>query len=65
VKSDWLQASRAGRQIYVGDAGDVIDTRSYRIVAHLPALERTRQSLEIEWREGIPAATGSRNGPQG
>lgn len=65
VKSGWLQASRAGRQIYVGDAGDVIDARSYRIVAHLPALERTRQSLEIEWREGIPAATGSRNGPQG
>lgn len=63
VKSGWLQATRNGRYIYVGDSGDVIDTRNNRIVAHLPALERTRQSLEIDWQRGTPIASSSRNGP--
>lgn len=63
VKSGWLQASRDGRYVYVGDAGDVIDARTFRVVAHLAELERTRQSLEIDWRDGVPVAAGTRNGP--
>lgn len=63
VKSGWLQASGDGRYVYVGDAGDVIDARTFRVVAHLPELERTRQSLEIDWRDGVPVAAGTRNGP--
>jgi hypothetical protein len=34
-----------------------------RVVAHLPELERTRQSLEVDWRDGRPVAAGTRNGP--
>jgi DNA-binding beta-propeller fold protein YncE len=63
VKSGWLQASRDGRFVYVGDAGDVIDARTFRVVAHLSELERTRQSLEVDWRDGLPVAAGTRNGP--
>jgi hypothetical protein len=63
VKSGWLQASGDGRYVYVGDAGDVIDARTFRVVAHLSELERTRQSLEIDWRAGAPVAAGTRNGP--
>lgn len=63
VKSGWLQASSDGRYVYVGDAGDVIDTRTFKVAAHLDQLERTRQSLEIDWRDGRPVAAGTRNGP--
>jgi DNA-binding beta-propeller fold protein YncE len=63
VKSGWLQAGGDGRYVYVGDAGDVIDTRTFRVVAHLRQLERTRESLEIDWRDGLPVAAGTRNGP--
>jgi DNA-binding beta-propeller fold protein YncE len=63
VKSGWLQASRDGRFVYVGDAGVVIDARTFRVVAHLSELERTRQSLEVDWRDGAPVAAGTRNGP--
>jgi hypothetical protein len=63
VKSGWLQAGGDGRYVYVGDAGDVIDARTFRVVAHLPELERTRQSLEVDWRDGVPVAAGTRNGP--
>lgn len=63
VKSGWLQASSDGRYVYVGDAGDVIDARTFRVVAHLAQLERTRQSLEIDWRDGRVVAAGTRNGP--
>jgi hypothetical protein len=63
VKSGWLQVSGDGRYVYVGDAGDVIDARTFRVVAHLRELERTRESLEIAWRDGVPVAAGTRNGP--
>jgi DNA-binding beta-propeller fold protein YncE len=63
VKSGWLQASGDDRYVYVGDAGDVIDTRTFKVAAHLRQLERTRQSLEIDWRDGMPVAAGQRNGP--
>jgi DNA-binding beta-propeller fold protein YncE len=63
VKSGWLQASGDDRYVYVGDAGDVIDTRTFKVAAHLRQLERTRQSLEIDWRDGVPVAAGQRNGP--
>jgi len=61
-RDGWLQASRDGRYLYVGDAGDVIDTRSRRVVAFLPALRQTRKMIEIDWRDGRPVATTSRIG---
>jgi DNA-binding beta-propeller fold protein YncE len=58
----WLQHSRNGRYVYVGRSGDVIDTRTRRIVEYLPPLRATADFLEIDWRNGRPVATTSRYG---
>jgi DNA-binding beta-propeller fold protein YncE len=58
----WLQTSRSGRFLYVGRSGDVIDTRSLKIVDYLRPLETTADFLEIDWRHGRPVATTSRYG---
>jgi DNA-binding beta-propeller fold protein YncE len=58
----WIQVSRSGCFVYVGDSGDVLSTRSFKRVALLPALRSTKQSLEIDWRGGLPIATSSRTG---
>jgi len=58
----WLQHSRAGRYVYVGRSGDVIDTTSHTIVAYLPPLENTADFLEIDWRHGRPVASTNRYG---
>jgi DNA-binding beta-propeller fold protein YncE len=58
----WLQHSRDGRYVYVGRAGDVIDTKTRRIVAFLPPLQRTADFLEIDWRAGRPVSTTQRYG---
>jgi DNA-binding beta-propeller fold protein YncE len=58
----WLQASRDGRYVYVGRAGDVIDTRTLKVVRYLAPLQTTADSLEIDWRRGKPIATTSRYG---
>jgi DNA-binding beta-propeller fold protein YncE len=62
TRDGWLQHSRDGRYVYVGDAGDVIDTHTFRVVAHLPALRQSRKMLEIDWRNGRPVASTSRQG---
>jgi DNA-binding beta-propeller fold protein YncE len=62
TRDGWLQHSRDGRFVYVGDAGDVIDTRTFRIVAYLPAMRESRKMLEIDWRNGRPVASTSRHG---
>ncbi|MDQ2967635.1 MAG: hypothetical protein M3R37_04870 [Actinomycetota bacterium] len=47
-----LQHSADGRFVYVGDAGDVIDTRTREIVANLEALHNSRVHLEVDWVDG-------------
>ncbi len=58
----WLQHSRSGCLVYVGDSGDVLSTRTFRPVAFLPSLRYTKEMLEIDWRRGMPVATTSRAG---
>jgi DNA-binding beta-propeller fold protein YncE len=62
ARDGWLQASLDGRFVYVGDSGDVIDTSTLKIVAHLTALTETREMLEIDWANGVPVATSTRYG---
>jgi len=62
ARNGWIQHSRDGRFVYVGDSGDVIDARTFRVVGYLPALRQTRKMLEIDWRNGRPVATTSRQG---
>jgi len=47
-----LQHSSDGRFVYVGDSGDVIDTRTSKTVANLEALHNSRVMLEIDWVDG-------------
>ena len=62
LRDGWVQHSRDGRYVYVGDSGDVISTKTRSVVAFLPALRNSRKSLEIDWRRGHPVATTSRHG---
>jgi hypothetical protein len=62
ARDGWLQHSRNGRFVYVGDSGEVISTSKLRRVAYLPALRNTRKHLEIDWRRGVPVATTTRSG---
>ena len=61
-RAGWLQHSLDGRFVYVGDCGDVIDTRTRRVVAFLPALRNSRSQLEIDWVGDAPERTSSRSG---
>jgi hypothetical protein len=61
-RAGWLQHSLDGRDVYVGDSGDVIDTRTQRVAAFLPALRDSRYQLELDWRGGVPVRTSSRSG---
>ena len=45
-----LQHSSDGRYVYVGDAGDVIDTRTRETVVNLEALHNSRVHLEVSVR---------------
>jgi hypothetical protein len=47
-----LLHSADGRFVYVGDSGDVIDTRTREIVANLEALHNSRAQLEVDWLNG-------------
>jgi DNA-binding beta-propeller fold protein YncE len=58
----WIQVSRSGCFVYVGDSGEVLSTRTFKPVAFLPALRSTKESLEIDWRDGLPVATSTRTG---
>jgi hypothetical protein len=53
-----LQHSSDGRYVYVGDAGDVIDTRTRRTVENLDALRNSRVHLEVDWVDGRPVFPG-------
>jgi hypothetical protein len=54
-----LQHSSNGRYVYVGDAGDVIDTRTREVVTNLEALHNSRVYLEVAWVNGSPVFPNS------
>ncbi len=62
ARDGWIQHSRDGRFVYIGDSGDVIDAHTFRRIAFLPALRDSRKMIEIDWRGGVPVATTSRQG---
>jgi hypothetical protein len=49
-----LQHSSDGRYVYVGDAGDVIDTRTREVATNLEALHNSRVYLQVNWVDGRP-----------
>ena len=48
----WLEYSRDGRFLYVGDVGDVIDTTTNQVVTNLDPLYNTRKMLEVDFQSG-------------
>jgi hypothetical protein len=62
LREGWLQHSLDGRFVYVGDSGDVIDTKTRQSVANLEPLYNSREFLEIDWSGGVPVATSTRSG---
>jgi DNA-binding beta-propeller fold protein YncE len=61
-KEGWLEHSRDGRYVYVGDAGVAIDTKTRKIAAHIPALINGRKFLEVDWAGDIPVFANGRHG---
>lgn len=61
-RDGWIQSSRDGSLLFVGDSGEVIDTQARKVIAMLPALANTRKSIEIDWQGGVPVATSGRTG---
>ena len=50
----WLQHSRDGRFVIIGNCGDVIDTSTRKIVANMPQLLNTRIWNQVDFRNGVP-----------
>jgi hypothetical protein len=50
-----LVRSADGRFLYVGDDGDVVDTRTRDTVETLEALQKSRVALEVDWVAGRPS----------
>jgi DNA-binding beta-propeller fold protein YncE len=48
----WLEYSRDGRFLYVGDVGDVIDTTANKVVTNIDTLYNTRKMLEVDFQSG-------------
>ena len=61
-RDGWVQHSFDGRYVFVGDSGNVIESATHRVIAHIATLENTRQSIEVDWRDGEPVATTGRTG---
>jgi hypothetical protein len=53
-----LTQSADGRFMYVGGAGDVIDTQAQKPIADLDALQHATAVLEVEWEDGRPVFPG-------
>jgi YVTN family beta-propeller protein len=45
----WLNLSRDGRYLFVGNAGNVIDTATRKTVATIGALVDSRYNVEVDW----------------
>ena len=49
LKDGWLSQTRDGRYLFVGDAGDVIDTKTRKVATHLEPLANTRKFIEVQF----------------
>ena len=61
-REGWVLNDLSGRYVYVGDTGNVVDTSTLSVITTLPALQNTRQVVEIDWTNGVPSATSTRFG---
>ena len=62
TKEGWLLHIGDGRYVVVGDSGDIIDTTTRTVAYHLDSVNNTRKFLEIDWQNGQPIFTTTRQG---
>jgi hypothetical protein len=61
IKYGWLHHSRDGRYVFIGDSGDVIDTRLRKTAMTLPAMANSRTEIEIDFEGGAPLPAWAMN----
>jgi DNA-binding beta-propeller fold protein YncE len=61
-RSGWVQHTLDGKYVYVGDTGDFFSTSPPKLAGFLPTLRNTRKHIEIDWRNGKPVSTSTRQG---
>ena len=61
-REGWMLHTLDGQYVIVGDSGAVISTNSRSVAGTLPQLYNTRVYLEIDWQNGLPIATSTREG---
>jgi len=61
-RDGWLQHTLDGRYVFVGDAGDVIETATQKVVARIENVLNSRKFVEIDWSGGAPIASSGRQG---
>jgi hypothetical protein len=61
-KEGWLLHIADGRYAVIGDSGDIIDTTTRTVAYHLATVSNTRKFLEIDWQNGQPIFTTTRQG---
>lgn len=62
ARDGWIQTSTDGHYVFVGDSGDVIDATSNTVVGHIENLRDSRETIEVDWANGVPVATSTRQG---
>jgi hypothetical protein len=65
LKDGWIHHSRDGRFVFVGDAGDVIDTLTRKTIAVLPHMGESRIEIEIDFQDGTPIWAANARGSVG
>ena len=62
-REGWIRHTLDGQYVIVGDSGDVIKTSTQTVMSTtLPQLYNTRVYVEIDWNNGVPIATSTREG---
>jgi len=61
-KEGWMLHIGDGRYVVVGDSGDIIDTTTRKVAYFLNSVSNTRKFLEVDWQNGRPIFTTSRQG---
>jgi hypothetical protein len=62
-REGWIRHTLDGQYVIVGDSGDVIETSTQTVMSTtLPQLYNTRVYVEIDWNNGVPIATSTREG---
>ena len=53
-KDGWIMHSRDGKYVYIGDSGDIVDTKTHQMATYLPELANCRHGfLEMIWKDGV------------